>query len=46
MASSLLLILRVSLHDSAAQWLVGAMVARCVLYWVAIPLWARHTNRA
>jgi hypothetical protein len=46
MASSLLLILRVSLHDSAAQWLVGAMVAWFVLYWVAIPLWARHTNRA
>ncbi|MEV6794373.1 DUF6328 family protein [Streptomyces sp. NPDC051320] len=44
-ASSLLLILRVAVHNTTAMWLVGAMVGWFVLYWIAIPLWARHANR-
>ncbi|MEV8564877.1 DUF6328 family protein [Streptomyces sp. NPDC051322] len=44
-ASSLLLILRVAVHNTTAVWLVGAMVAWFVLYWIVIPLWARHANR-
>lgn len=42
MASSLLLILRVAIHDSGAAWLVGAMVVWFLLCWFVLPLWARR----
>ncbi|GAA2243608.1 DUF6328 family protein [Streptomyces amakusaensis] len=41
MASALLLILRVALHNSLAAWIVVAMVAWFLLCWFALPLWAR-----
>ncbi|MGW6461679.1 DUF6328 family protein [Streptomyces sp. NPDC055078] len=41
MASALLLILRVVLHDSTAVWLVAAMVVWFLLCWWGLPLWAR-----
>ncbi|MGI5400887.1 DUF6328 family protein [Streptomyces sp. CA-135486] len=44
MASSLLLILRLVLDDSLAQWLVAAMVLWFVLCWFVIPLWTRIKN--
>ncbi|WP_435126966.1 DUF6328 family protein [Actinacidiphila sp. bgisy144] len=44
MASSLLLVLRVAVHDPTAAWLVGALVAWFVLCWIVLPLWARRRN--
>lgn len=44
MASSLLLVLRIAVHDSGAAWLVGGMVVWFVLCWVVLPLWARHRS--
>ncbi|MFC4033477.1 DUF6328 family protein [Streptomyces polygonati] len=44
MASSLLLVLRVAIQDSWAQWLVGVMVAWFVLCWFGLPLWARYRS--
>ncbi|MYS23452.1 hypothetical protein GA0115240_15257 [Streptomyces sp. DvalAA-14] len=44
MASTLLLVLRVAIHDSWAAWLVGAMVVWFALCWFALPLWARHRS--
>ncbi|MER6914368.1 DUF6328 family protein [Streptomyces sp. NPDC000594] len=41
MASALLLILRVVLHDPLAVWLVVGMVVWFVLCWVVLPLWVR-----
>jgi len=45
MASALLLVLRVATDNSAAGWLVGAMVAWFALWWFTLPLWARHRGR-
>ncbi|MBT2399556.1 DUF6328 family protein [Streptomyces sp. ISL-100] len=44
MASALLLILRVALHDTTALWLVGGLVLWFVLCWFVLPVWARYTN--
>ncbi|MGW7053408.1 DUF6328 family protein [Streptomyces sp. NPDC054887] len=44
MASALLLILRVALHDTTALWLVGALVLWFVLCWFVLPVWARHAS--
>ncbi|WP_328859742.1 DUF6328 family protein [Streptomyces sp. NBC_00306] len=41
MASALLLILRVALHNSLAIWLVVAMVGWFVICWFLLPAWAR-----
>ncbi|MFF8958346.1 DUF6328 family protein [Streptomyces sp. NPDC014894] len=41
MASALLLILRVALHDASALWIVAAMVLWFVLCWFVLPLWIR-----
>lgn len=41
MASALLLILRVALHNSVALWLVAGMFLWFVLCWFVLPLWAR-----
>jgi len=46
MASSLLLVLRVAIHNTAAAWLVAAMVLWFVLCWLVLPLWARHRSKA
>lgn len=45
MASALLLILRVALDDTIAQWLVATMAAWFVLWWFVLPGWARHRAR-
>ncbi|MER5767885.1 DUF6328 family protein [Streptomyces sp. NPDC001985] len=47
MASALLLILRVVLHDSSALWLVAGMVCWFALCWYVLPvlLRARHPER-
>ncbi|WP_328540711.1 DUF6328 family protein [Streptomyces sp. NBC_00344] len=45
MACSLLLVLRVALHNTTALWLVGVMVGWFVVCWGVIPLWARHMSR-
>ncbi|MFG2290184.1 DUF6328 family protein [Streptomyces sp. NPDC048595] len=45
-ASALLLILRVALHDRVVPWLVGGLVVWFVLCWFALPLWARHHYHA
>jgi len=37
MASALLLILRVALHDPYALWIVVGLVVRCVLCWFVLP---------
>ncbi|MDD1061522.1 DUF6328 family protein [Streptomyces cocklensis] len=42
MACSLLLVLRLALHDAVAAWLAGAMVCWFMLCWLVLPLWARH----
>ncbi|WP_329014534.1 DUF6328 family protein [Streptomyces sp. NBC_00690] len=46
MASALLLILRVVLHNDVAVWLVVGMVLWFVLCWFILPLWtrARHAS--
>ncbi|MEO3977904.1 DUF6328 family protein [Streptomyces sp. CAU 1734] len=46
MASSLLLILRVVLHDSLAVWLVAGMVLWFGLCWFVLPLWTRSRQPA
>ncbi|MFE3518007.1 DUF6328 family protein [Streptomyces sp. NPDC059166] len=40
MCSTLLLILRVALHNTAALWLVGAMALWFLVCWFVFPLWA------
>ncbi|MFE9724962.1 DUF6328 family protein [Streptomyces sp. NPDC005794] len=47
MCSTLLLILRVALHNVAALWLVGAMALWFLVCWFVFPLWAivRHSGR-
>ncbi|MFG1811189.1 DUF6328 family protein [Streptomyces sp. NPDC049040] len=44
MACSLLLVLRLTVHDPLAAWLAGAMVAWFALCWLVLPLWARHSS--
>ncbi|GLF93064.1 DUF6328 family protein [Streptomyces yaizuensis] len=46
MTSSLLLILRVVLHNTLAVWLVALMVVWFVLCWFVLPLWARSSGRS
>ncbi|MET8613168.1 MULTISPECIES: DUF6328 family protein [Streptomyces] len=48
MASALLLILRVAMHDSYVPWLVTGVVAWYLVCWFGLPLWARrrHTTPA
>ncbi|MBT2511031.1 hypothetical protein J7I98_35470 [Streptomyces sp. ISL-98] len=46
MASALLLILRMALHDTFALWLVVGLVVWFVLCWFALPVWARHASAA
>ncbi|WP_405708768.1 MULTISPECIES: DUF6328 family protein [unclassified Streptomyces] len=41
MCSTLLLILRVALHNSVALWLVGAMALWFLICWFVYPAWAR-----
>ncbi|MER5551854.1 DUF6328 family protein [Streptomyces sp. NPDC002793] len=40
MCSTLLLILRVALHNEAALWLVGGMALWFLVCWFVFPLWA------
>lgn len=40
MCSTLLLILRVALHNTLALWLVGAMALWFLLCWFVFPVWA------
>ncbi|MCX5112866.1 DUF6328 family protein [Streptomyces sp. NBC_00378] len=40
MCSTLLLILRVALHNSVALWLVGAMALWFLICWFVFPAWA------
>ncbi|WP_336053339.1 DUF6328 family protein [Streptomyces sp. CA2R101] len=42
--SVLLLILRVAMHNSAAPWVVVALVAWFLLCWFGPPTWARYRN--
>lgn len=42
MASALLLILRVALHNAVALWIVAGLVVWFVLCWFVLPAWARH----
>lgn len=41
MTSALLLVLRVSTHDSHVAYLVAVILAWCLLCWFVLPLWAR-----
>lgn len=41
MTCSLLLVLRLAMHDTGAAWLVGVVVVWFLLCWVGLPLWAR-----
>jgi hypothetical protein len=43
MASALLLILRLAVDDTLAQWLVGVLVAWFILCWYVLPEAARRT---
>lgn len=42
MASALLLILRVALHNAVALWIVAGLVVWFVLCWFVLPAWARR----
>ncbi|MFS0697053.1 DUF6328 family protein [Streptomyces nitrosporeus] len=44
MCSTLLLILRVALHNVVALWLVGAMALWFLVCWFVFPLWALAGN--
>ncbi|MFD3523366.1 DUF6328 family protein [Streptomyces sp. NPDC058653] len=44
MASALLLILRVALHNAVALWIVAGLVLWFVLCWFVLPAWARHRD--
>lgn len=44
MASALLLILRVALHNAVALWIVAGLVAWFVLCWFVLPAWARRNS--
>ncbi|MFJ9624484.1 DUF6328 family protein [Streptomyces sp. NPDC101181] len=45
MCSTLLLIMRVALHNSLALWLVGGMALWFVLCWFVFPVWALARDR-
>ncbi|GGJ85340.1 hypothetical protein GCM10011583_16230 [Streptomyces camponoticapitis] len=44
MASALLLILRVALHNAVALWIVAGLVVWFVLCWFVLPAWALHSD--
>ncbi|AQU65902.1 DUF6328 family protein [Streptomyces niveus] len=44
MASALLLILRVALHNATALWIVAGLVVWFVLCWFVLPAWARRDS--
>ncbi|MFI6079578.1 DUF6328 family protein [Streptomyces sp. NPDC051217] len=44
MASALLLILRVALHNAVALWIVAGLVVGFVLCWFVLPAWALHSD--
>lgn len=44
MASALLLILRVALHNAVALWIVAGLVVWFVLCWFVLPAWARRDS--
>ncbi|QHY99057.1 hypothetical protein SSPS47_28545 [Streptomyces sp. S4.7] len=44
MASALLLILRVALHNAIALWIVAGLVLWFVLCWFVLPAWARRES--
>ncbi|MFC9605867.1 DUF6328 family protein [Streptomyces niveus] len=44
MASALLLILRVALHNAIALWIVAGLVVWFVLCWFVLPAWARRDS--
>jgi hypothetical protein len=44
MVCSLLLVLRVAVHDPVAGWLVGVVAVWFAVCWFALPLWARHRS--
>ncbi|WP_329036848.1 DUF6328 family protein [Streptomyces sp. NBC_01725] len=44
MASALLLILRVALHNAIALWIVAGLVLWFVLCWFVLPAWARRDS--
>ncbi|MFF5088757.1 DUF6328 family protein [Streptomyces niveus] len=46
MASALLLILRVALHNAVALWIVAGLVVWFVLCWFVLPAWARRDGTA
>ncbi|MGW7490610.1 DUF6328 family protein [Streptomyces sp. NPDC054786] len=41
-ASALLLILRIALHNSVVVWIVAGLVAWFVICWFALPAWILH----
>ncbi|MFG2826716.1 DUF6328 family protein [Streptomyces sp. NPDC048434] len=41
-ASALLLILRIALHNSVVPWVVAGLVAWFVICWFALPAWILH----
>ncbi|MFJ6789190.1 DUF6328 family protein [Streptomyces angustmyceticus] len=41
-ASALLLILRIALHNSAVPWVVAGLVAWFMVCWFALPAWILH----
>lgn len=41
-ASALLLILRIALHNSAVPWVVAGLVAWFMVCWFALPAWVLH----
>ncbi|WP_333766958.1 DUF6328 family protein [Streptomyces sp. IBSBF 2435] len=43
-ACSLLLVLRLAIHDTGAAWLAGVMVLWFSVCWLGIPLWARYRS--
>ncbi|CAK7283205.1 DUF6328 family protein [Streptomyces sp. RM1] len=44
MASALLLILRVAMHDGYVPWLVTGVVVWYLVCWFGLPLWARRRH--
>ncbi|MEU1309282.1 DUF6328 family protein [Streptomyces cinnamoneus] len=41
-ASALLLILRIAMHNAAVPWVTGGLVTWLALCWFGLPAWARH----
>ncbi len=44
LTSALTLVLRVATDNSVVPWLVAGVVAWYVLFWFALPAWARHRH--